>query len=408
MSALPPHAASAHPLSAQAARWWPLVAAVVLFGTGAQHLYGAVSWQQAALWGVGLLLGITLYHSSFGFTHAWRVFVADRKSAGLRTQMLMLALGVVLFFPFLSAGELAGTPVQGLRAPLGVSLVVGAFVFGLGMQLGGGCASGTLYTVGGGNTRMMVTLAAFIVGGVAATVHLDWWLALPSVPPVVLVESWGLWPALATFLGLFALIAWACTRAERRRHGHVVPVLQGSKPSVSLLRGPWPLVWGAIGLVLLNFATLWLSGRPWGVTSALALWGAKALTAMGVDLSGVSYWDARTAALEAPLGDDVTTVMNVGIMLGAFAAATLAGKYRWNWHIPARSLVAAVLGGLLMGYGSRLSFGCNIGAYFSGMLSSSVHAWIWLPVAFAGSAIGVRMRPLFGLAVEKTPPASSC
>ncbi|MGE8705193.1 MAG: YeeE/YedE family protein, partial [Achromobacter sp.] len=49
-----------------------------------------------------------------------------------------------------------------------------------------------------------------------------------------------------------------------------------------------------------------------------------------------------------------------------------------------------------------------IGAYFSGILSGSLHAWLWLPAAFAGSALGVRLRPLFGLAVEKTPPASSC
>ena len=54
------------------------------------------------------------------------------------------------------------------------------------------------------------------------------------------------------------------------------------------------------------------------------------------------------------------------------------------------------------------AFGCNIGAYFSGILSGSLHAWLWLPAAFAGSALGVRLRPLFGLAVEKTPAASSC
>ena len=48
------------------------------------------------------------------------------------------------------------------RAPINAGC--GAFVFGIGMQLGGGCASGTLYTVGGGSTRMLATLGAFIVG----------------------------------------------------------------------------------------------------------------------------------------------------------------------------------------------------------------------------------------------------
>ena len=176
---------------------------------------------------------------------------------------------------------------------------------------------------------------------------------------------------------------------------------------VSLLQGPWPLIWGGVALVVLNFATLALAGRPWGITSAFALWGAKALDAMGGDVATWAYW-SKQAALGAPLRQDVTTVMDIGLMLGALAAASAAGKFAPVWKVPARSLAGAVIGGLLLGYGARLAFGCNIGAYFSGILSGSLHAWLWLPAAFAGSALGVRLRPLFGLAVEKTPAASSC
>lgn len=384
-----------------------LIAAGLLFLAGFAFLWTQVGPRQGLLWGVGALLGVTLFQSSFGFTHAWRVFVADRRAAGIRAQMLMLAVGVLLFFPALNAGEIAGSAVDGLRAPLGVALVVGAFVFGIGMQLGGGCASGTLYTAGGGNVRMVVTLLAFIAGATLATAHFDWWMELPSARPVVLLRSWGLWPTLLAYLAVFALLAWGASRLERRRHGSLGSIAATARPA-SLLRGPWPLWWGALALVLLNFATLWLSGRPWGITSAFALWGTKAVGALGVDASDWGYWADRPEILEAPLQDDVTTVMNIGIMLGAFAAAALAGRQAWNWRIPPLSLLAAVLGGLLMGYGSRLSFGCNIGAYFSGMLSASLHAWIWLPAAFAGSALGVRLRPAFGLAVEKTIPAGSC
>ena len=74
--------------------------------------------------------------------------------------MLMLAVGVVLFFPALASGTLFGNPVTGLVSPAGTSVVVGAFIFGIGMQLGGGCASGTLYTVGGGSTRRLKLASA--------------------------------------------------------------------------------------------------------------------------------------------------------------------------------------------------------------------------------------------------------
>ena len=70
--------------------------------------------------------------------------------------------------------------------------------------------------------------------------------------------------------------------------------------------------------------------------------------------------------------------------------------------MPLRSLVAAVVGGLLLGFGARLAYGCNIGAYFSGIASGSLHGWVWLVAAFIGSIIGTRLRPLFELSVERS------
>jgi uncharacterized membrane protein YedE/YeeE len=92
----------------------PLGAALLLIALGALYLARIVGPRQAALFVVGALLGVTLYHAAFGFTSAWRVFIADGRGAGLRAQMLMLAVGVALFFPALDAGTLFGNPVKGL------------------------------------------------------------------------------------------------------------------------------------------------------------------------------------------------------------------------------------------------------------------------------------------------------
>ena len=194
----------------------PWVAFLLLLA-GALFLAQAVSGRQALLFLVGGALGLTLYHAAFGFTSAWRVFIRERRGAGLRAQMVMLALAVLLFFPALAAGTLFGEPVKGLVSPAGTSVIVGAFIFGIGMQLGGGCASGTLFTVGGGNARMLVTLLFFIVGSVVATHHIGWWFALPSLPPTSIVQSLGLFPALVLSLALFAAIAAVSVVLERRR-----------------------------------------------------------------------------------------------------------------------------------------------------------------------------------------------
>jgi hypothetical protein len=366
----------------------------------ALYLQAALSWRQSALFLVGVLAGIVLYHAAFGFTSAWRVFISDRRGAGLRAQMLMLAATCVVFFPLLASGTLFGQPVRGSISPAGVPVIAGAFMFGLGMQLGGGCASGTLYTVGGGSTRMVVTLAFFIVGSVIGTAHAPWWTSQPSLRPTSLVTEYGAVTALSASLTAFAAIAYASVILERRRHGS----LAAPSPEARWMRGPWPLAAGAVGLAVVNIATLVLAGRPWGVTSAFALWGAKAAAALGVPVHTWPYWTtpAQKAALEASVLADVTSVMNFGILLGALLASLLAGRFAPAWRVPARSLAAAVLGGLLLGYGARVAFGCNIGAYFSGIASGSLHGWLWLPAAFAGSVLGTRLRPAFGLRVERT------
>ncbi|WP_325434573.1 YeeE/YedE family protein [Pseudomonas nitroreducens] len=372
--------------------------AFLLLLTGALFLAQAVSGRQALLFLVGGALGLTLYHAAFGFTSAWRVFIRERRGAGLRAQMVMLAIAVLLFFPALAAGTLFGEPVKGLVSPAGTSVIVGAFIFGIGMQLGGGCASGTLFTVGGGNARMLVTLLFFIIGSVIATHHIGWWFALPSLPPTSIVQSLGLFPALILSLALFAGIAAVSVVLERRRHGVLELIASnGEHGAGRFLRGPWPLVWGAVALALLNFATLALAGRPWGVTSAFALWGAKAFESLGIAVDQWAFWqaDANAKALAAPVWQDVTSVMDFGIMIGALLAAGLAGRFAPSLKIPARSLVAAVIGGLLLGYGARLAYGCNIGAYFSGIASGSLHGWLWLVAAFFGNTVGVRLRPTF-------------
>ncbi|MEB5929895.1 YeeE/YedE family protein [Acinetobacter schindleri] len=370
----------------------------ILLALGTVGAYQIVGLNQALLFLVGGALGMTLYHASFGFTSSWRVFIKERRGRGLRAQMIMLALAVLLFFPALGAGELFGNPVKGNVNPVSMSVMIGAFIFGIGMQLGGGCASGTLYTVGGGSARMLVTLFFFCAGSLIATSHLDWWFNLPHLAPISIVKSFGVVPALLLSFLVFAVIAAATVFLEKKRHGSLEAEPQSQCQGWKrFLRGPWPLIWGGIILTLLNFATLALAGRPWGVTSALAVWAAKSASFVGVDVASWAYWQqpGNAKALSESLWFDITSMMNFGIMLGALLAASLAGKFAPNFNIPKRSLLAAVIGGLMLGYGARLAYGCNIGAYFSGIASGSVHGWLWLVFAFVGNGIGVKLRPIF-------------
>ena len=304
--------------------------------------------------------------------------------------MAMLALTTVLFLPALAEGSLFGQPVRGALAPVGFSVAIGAFLFGVGMQFGGGCASGTLYTVGGGNVKMLATLAGFLAGSVLGSWHLPFWLDLPSLGTVSLLGSLGLPGALALQLVVFAGIAGLSVIVERRRHGSLAP----GRRNPRLLQGPWPLIAGGLLLALLNFAVLAVSGHPWSVSFGYTLWGAKLAELGGLDLSGWAFWTwpYPSRALAGSLFAEDTSLMNVGILVGALLASGLAGRFAPSLKIPWRGLLFGLVGGLLMGYGARLAFGCNIGALFSGIASGSLHGWLWLVAALLGTAVGVPLR----------------
>lgn len=377
---------------------------LAVFLLGAAFLADAFSFRQALLFLTGGLLGATLYHAAFGFTGGWRNFIVSRRGAAIRSQALMIALATLAFVPLLAQGSLLGMPLVGAVAPVGISVLFGAFLFGFGMQLGGGCGSGTLFTVGGGSVRMLVTLAFFIVGAVLGSLHLPWWLELPSFGTISLGASLGVWPTVIGQVALLGAIAWASLLLERRRHGSAASIFDTRTPGLPvgarLLHGPWPLIWGAVGLAVLNLATLALAGHPWSITFAFGLWGAKILQATGVDVAAWEFWTwpGPARALAGSVLADTTSVMNFGLLLGAMIAAGFAGRYAPKAALPLGSLAAAAIGGVLMGYGARLSFGCNIGALFSGIASGSLHGWLWLVAAFAGSIVGVPLRRRFGMA----------
>jgi uncharacterized membrane protein YedE/YeeE len=352
---------------------------------------------------LGAALGVCLLQASFGFTTAWRELISKRRGAGIRAQMIMLSLSVLLFFPTLASGELFGQSVTGFVRPLGLSVVAGAFMFGVGMQIASGCASGNLYHLGGGQLRAIPVMAGFSAGALWATADYEWWTTLPQLAPIGLIELLGPITAIGLNLLLFTAIYQFTKRLEIKAHGSLEECQSTGTTSFAskLIAGPWPLIWGAVGLTILNFATLALMGRPWAVALAYPVWGAKVAQWLELDLEidFWTYWMApgREEALYNSLSQDPASLMNGGVILGAFLAAAIAGKFTLKMKMPIQNFLASLLGGVLLGYGATIAYGCNIGAFVGGVVSGSLHGWLWILFAFAGSVIGLKLRPLLRL-----------
>lgn len=363
-----------------------------------QHEFAS---RQAILFLTGVGLGVTLLHGMFGFTGGWRRLVRERRSAGVRAQIVLLAVCSLLFFPIV-AKLVPGVSAAGAAGQFGLSVVVGAFLFGIGMQLGGGCGSGTLFTVGGGHVVMLITLAFFIVGATLGSAHLGWWLETPNLDKISIIDSIGWLPGLLIQLAVLAAMYVLVLKLEQKRHGDSAPLTGESDATPftqRLIFGPWPLTWAVAGLAVFSLLTMLVAGHPWSITFAFGLWGAKLWAAVGGDPAAWVYWSGGypAKALGASVLADTTSIMNFGIIAGAILASALAGKFAPPGSIKRNRLVAAVVGGLLLGYGARLAFGCNIGALLGGISTGSLHGWLWLVSAFVGSALGVRIRVMMKL-----------
>jgi uncharacterized membrane protein YedE/YeeE len=374
-----------------------ILLSVVLFVATAD----VAGWVESILLLVGISLGVTLLHARFGFTSAFRRLMSVGNVQGLQAHMLMFAVASTLFAIILGFGfSFTGVKPVGFVSPIGVSLVAGSFMFGIGMQLGNGCASGTLYSLGGGSSTMILTLAAFIFGSVLGAYNWDFWMNdMPSLPPVSIATSTGLgyFGAWLVQMIAFGLIYWISVQISKKKNPPRMKQLPTTSGWKKVFRGSWSLFAAAIILAVLNALTLTLRGTPWGITSAFALWGSKILMGLGVHVEHWSFWAGPKAApLFHSILADSTSVMDIGIILGAFLAAASQGTFKPG-KIKSGIAASSILGGFLMGYGSRLAFGCNIGAYFSGIASFSLHGWIWAIMAMLGTYAALFLRPLFGL-----------
>jgi uncharacterized protein len=336
--------------------------------------------RQGLLLLVGVGLGATLAAVAFGFATGWRVWIRQRDPTGLLAQFLAISLAMVVSIPLIAAHP---QELSGAVGPVSVSVVIGAFVFGAAMQVTDGCGSGTLYKAGLGNVISIAVLPGFIAGSFLGAAHLDTWLKLGSLGPLTVQQFTGTAGAVLLQLAVFAVLAFVAWRGRRqlgtRWKGRGIFIAAGF-------------------LAVFAILNLIIAGQPWGIVYGLGLWGAKVASALGWDLSTNAYWGRapQLAQVAAPLIDDVTSITNLGLLAGSFAAASWRGRALPDAAPTGAQWIASIVTGFVLGYSARLAFGCNIGAYFSGISSGSVHGWVWLVCAYAGSVAGVRLRERLG------------
>jgi uncharacterized membrane protein YedE/YeeE len=165
---------------------------------------------------------------------------------------------------------------------------------------------------------------------------------------------------------------------------------------VKWLKKPWPYWVGGILLGMFNVILLAISGTAWHVTSGFLLWGAGILDLIGFEPFKWEYFrifDYKYAdiILNNNIFINKYTIINIGVIAGSLMATLLSSQFKIKRLKSKKQFVFALVGGIIMGYGSRLASGCNIGSFFSGVPSFSLHAWVYLIFVVLGALVGTKI-----------------
>lgn len=175
--------------------------------------------------------------------------------------------------------------------------------------------------------------------------------------------------------------------------------LNNNKFYLKWLKNSWSYVTGAVLLSLFQIVTLAVIKEPWGISSTLTDWGKQIFEFFGGNVSHWRYFYLQTAqkALQTNFFKNANTIRNLGIIIGALFSALMASEFKFRKIKSKKQFFAAAIGGLLMGYGSRLALGCNIGALYSGISSLSLSGWVFGFFLFIGAMIGSKLIVKFFL-----------
>jgi hypothetical protein len=145
----------------------------------------------------------------------------------------------------------------------------------------------------------------------------------------------------------------------------------------ALFERNWPLWVGALLLALLAIMAA-ATGRPWGVAGGLRIWGDWMLHGLGL---------AARPSSDLFLSD--TSILSWGLLLGAFGSALLSHQVAWTMA-PPWELLKGMVGGVLLGVGSALAGGCNVGGFYSALAAGSVSGFAMLLGLIAGAVLGLK------------------
>jgi uncharacterized protein len=337
----------------------------------------------------GFFFGFTLQRSRFCFAACFRDVFIIRNTTLTRAVLLAVALTTV---GFVIINYLPGQPVSlelsGKVYPVGLHTVFGGVLFGFGMVIAGSCVSGCLVRMGEGYIMQWYTFAGLLTGLAIGAWNLQWWLGISigKSSAVFLPRALG-WPLALTLhfslLGALYLLAARIGGDKKKSRGENRLDLKGA-----IIAKKWSYTTGAVMLALGNTLLFKMWGEPWNITSGITNFSGWLGCLAGLSPNSWAYFNLRESCSSGIFLSHPILYLALAMVVGALFSSFVNSEFRWRRPKSSRYIVSALLGGLLMGYSSRIVLGCNIGAFLTGTSSLSLHGWVFGLSLLPGAALG--------------------
>lgn len=375
----------------------------------------------------GLGLGYALSRAYLGFAGSVNRAYNTGSTKLMRTLMLLFvgtAAAVAAMLMFRDPAAEFGLWIN----PINLGLLIGGLMFGFGMSFTTCCASGVLTDLVTETPKAFVTLIFFGLGVFVgfpvqksqSWVTTSWFSSGERFPNGVFMPDWFAGGPANGYLGallvtiLFAGIVWALSiwyekkRLNAGRLGYVpAEKRQERQESIDpkkfklfskdtyyhVFSKPWSLRTGAVVIMLIFISMMAVTGSGWGASTPFGHWFGRVLRVFGVSTETLTNFTGHgEQAFAAPFFEIPINVQNIGIIIGTLVyfltSGQLAETNGANWRIPGWQFLLFAMGGFFMGFGTRLSNGCNVGALYTPIANFSLSGWIWFVVMVLGGFLG--------------------
>lgn len=177
-------------------------------------------------WILGIGFGIVLRYSRFCFVGAFRDPILIKNTKLMRALLLAFMVSTIGFaiiqYGYLKNNAMDYSSIPGAFNSVGLHTIIGAFIFGIGMTIAGGCASGVLMRIGEGHILPWITLLGFFIGTTLGAKNYSFWydkiicntkvIYFPEHMNFIIVVA----AQMVILIGLYKLAAWYEKRNLKR------------------------------------------------------------------------------------------------------------------------------------------------------------------------------------------------